>query len=288
MNRLETINFQDNPFHGKFFTEAEINYKGYFHTHGGIEFLIVHEGNGSVTIPQHVYRMEPGSLFIFQPYQLHHVRAMNTTVDPYLRSVFQFDPIALLPYIKPYKQLEQVLMYLWKGQLSQQAFYGMASRYPIEENLLFFENHHTRDRDKQQEHYALLVIQLLQYLQQEMATLAISIEATMPRVMSHTEAILTWIEKHYAEPFELERLASELHLSKYYISHLFKEETGHTVTEYLLALRSKEACHLLMDESLSVAEIGERVGWPIPSHFIQQFKKWVGCTPLQYRKRNSF
>lgn len=302
MNRLETINFQNRPFMGKFYTKAEMNYKGYFHTHGGIELLFVHKGSGSVTVPQHVYRMEPGSLFLFQPYQLHHVRAIHTTSDPYVRSVLQFDPIALMPYLKPYKKLEQVFLFLWKGKLSQHAFLNIAQRYPIEQNLAFFQQYIQQEEDESQqgktqlgnalldwnEHYALLIISVLQFIQQELDQMAVSIQTTNPREMSHTEAILTWIEKHFTEPFELERLANELHLSKYYISHLFKEETGHTVTEYLLALRSKEACYLLMDESLSVAEVGERVGWPIPSHFIKQFKRWVGCTPLQYRKRNTF
>ncbi len=288
MNRLETINYQNNPFIGRFMHEAETDYKGYFHTHGGIELLIVHEGQGTVTIPQHVYRIEPGTLFIFQPYQLHHVRATQTDVHPYVRSLLQFDPVALLPYVKPYKQLEQMLTYIWKGQMRQQAFPKLHERHPLEENIRYFNKHHANVTDKDHEHYAILVVQILQYLQQEIASLAIPIETPTPRTMSHTEAILSWIEKHYMEPFELERLAAELHLSKYHISHLFKEETGHTVTEYMLALRSKEACRLLMDSSISVAEIGVRVGWPIASHFIQQFKRWVGCTPLQYRKRNQF
>ncbi len=291
LNRLETINFQNNPFMGSFFTEAELFYKGYFHTHGGIELLMVHEGKGSVTIPQHVYKMESGALFLFQPYQLHHVRAVNTEHDPYVRSVLQFDPVALAPYIKPYKQLEQILTYIWKGKLPQQAFFDLPKRYPLEQDLRFFQQNYANDKERRLEHYALLILRILQYLQQEIAAWPISIEPSAVQSTSalpHTEAILSWIEQHYAEPFELERLADELHLSKYHVSHLFKEVTGHTVTEYLLALRSKEACQLLVNSTLPVAEIGARVGWPIPSHFIQQFKRWVGCTPLQYRKRNQF
>ncbi|MFD0717708.1 helix-turn-helix domain-containing protein [Paenibacillus sp. GCM10027626] len=288
MSRLVTIDFQEQPFSCNLFTKAEQGYKGYFHSHGGIELLIVHEGQGSVTIPQHVYRIEPGTVFVFQPYQLHHVRAADTERHPYIRSVFQFDPAALMPFIKPYKQLEKILNFLWKGQLRQQAFPLMEKRYPIVENLRYFHAHRSSDKEKEQEGQAFLLTALLQFLQQEISILQMPVDAAMARSMTHTEAILRWIEQHYMEPFELERLATELHLSKYHISHLFKEETGHSVTEYLLALRSKEACRLLTNSPLSVAEIGARVGWPIASHFIQQFKRWVGCTPLQYRKRNRF
>ncbi|MFD2116658.1 helix-turn-helix domain-containing protein [Paenibacillus yanchengensis] len=288
MSRLETINFQHNPFLGSFFRSAEHNYKGFFHAHAGMEILMIHEGTGSVTIPHHVYRLEGGSLFLFQPFQLHHVRATQLDTVPYVRSVLQFDPIALQPFIKPYKQLEQLFSYVWKGKMPQQAFANLTKRFPIEQDFALFHQNYASQIEKRQEHYALLVIRILQYLQQDLAERAVSIEATVPHALSHTEAILHWIEQNYMEPFELEKLANELHLSKYYISHLFREETGHTVTEYLLALRSKEACQLLLHSSLSVAEVGTRVGWPIPSHFIQQFKRWVGCTPLQYRKRHAF
>lgn len=288
MNRLVTINFKESPFQGRIMNVAEPGYRGYFHTHPGIEILIVHQGQGTVTIPQHVYRIEPGTVFVFQPYQLHHVKATHTEENPYIRTVLSFDPVALQPYFKPYKQIDQMLKYVWKGQMLQQAFPQMHLRHPIEPNLLYHKEHQLGVRDKDNERYASLVALLLQYLQVEVANLSIPIDSTTPRAMSHTEAILRWIEEHFTEPFELNRIAEELHLSKYHISHLFKEETGRTVTDYMLALRSKEACRLLIDSSLSVAEIGVRVGWPIASHFSQQFKRWVGCTPLQYRKKNHF
>ena len=285
MKRLETIDFQSRPFYGRFLTKAEPGYKGYFHSHPGLEILFVHEGQGVVTLPQHVYPIQPGTMFIFQPYQLHHVRATHTEEYPYIRSLMQFDPVAIHSYVKPYKQLEQMLMYIWKGNLKQQAFPGMHLRYPIEPNIRYYKEQMTAITDKDYDRYASLVALMLQYLQSEIEQLSIPINTTTPLEMTHTEAILRWIEQYYAEPFDLSRLADELHLSKYHISHLFKEDTGQTVTDYILALRSKEACRLLVDTTLPVAEVGVRVGWPIASHFTQQFKRWVGCTPSQYRKR---
>lgn len=287
MTRLTTINFQEQPFQGHIANIAEQGYQGYFHSHPGIELLYIHQGHGTVTIPQHVYRIEPGTLFIFQPYQLHHVNALHTEEDPYIRTVLSFDPVELQPYLKPYKRLDLMLNYIWKNQMQEQAFTQMHMRHPIESNLLYYKEREICVSGKD-ERYASLVALLLQYLQEEIDSLSIMIDNATPRSMSHTEFILRWIEEHYAEPYELGRIAEELHLSKYHVSHLFKEETGRTVTDYILALRSKEACRLLMDTSLTVAEIGIRVGWPIASHFSQQFKRWVGCTPLQYRKRNSF
>ena len=161
------------------------------------------------------------------------------------------------------------------------------SRHPIESALSYTEASSSRNPKNNLELQTGLLLQMLQYLLIESQSLSIPIESLGSRSMTHIETILQWVEFHYAEPFELDRIANELHLSKYHVSHLFKEETGRTVTEYLMARRIKEACRILTDSSLPVAEIGVRVGWPIPSHFSQQFKHWVGCTPLQYRKRGN-
>jgi len=286
MNPLVTIDFQVNPFQGRFLVEAEPDYKGFFHSHPGIEILMIHEGQGTVTLPKHVYPIQPGAVFIFQPHQLHHVLAMPSEKHPYVRSLLEFDPAAIHPYLKPYKHLEQMLTYLWKGDLQEQAFPDMLARYPIEPNIRFYKEHLSGDIRMKPERYASLVAQLLQYLQMEIGQRAITVDAATTTELSHTEAILRWIEEHYTETFDLAQLADELHLSKYYISHLFKSETGRTVTEYMMALRIKEACRLLLDSRLSIAEVGVRVGWPIASHFTGQFKRWVGCTPSQYRKRH--
>ncbi|QNK59311.1 AraC family transcriptional regulator [Paenibacillus sp. PAMC21692] len=286
MKRLETIDFQANPFQGRFLAEAEPDYKGFFHSHPGIEILMIHEGRGTVTLPKHVYSIQPGAVFIFQPHQLHHVRAIHTQEHPYVRSLLEFDPVAIYPYLKPYNHLGRMLTYVWKGDLKEQAFPEMLARYPIEPNIRFYKEHMGSNISLKPERYASLVTQLLHYLQLEISQRSITMNLRTQTGVSHTEAILRWIEEHYTETFDLGQLADELHLSKYHISHLFKADTGRTVTEYIMALRSKEACRLLIDSPLSVAEVGVRVGWPIASHFTGQFKRWVGCTPSQYRKRH--
>jgi AraC-like DNA-binding protein len=239
----------------------------------------------SVTLDQQVYRMEPGTLFVFQPYQLHHVSAKVSIESPYIRSVMQFDPLALQPYVKPFQKLGTFFDYVWKGSMYPQVFPQMQTRHPIEAVLQYTASSINYMPKRDLELHAGLLVQILQYLFAELHTLAIEIGAVPSRSLSHIEKILQWVELHYAEPLELERIADALHLSKYHISHLFKEETGRTVTEYVMARRSKEACRMLTGTSLPIAEIGVRVGWPIPSHFSQQFKHWVGCSPLQYRKK---
>jgi len=100
-----------------------------------------------------------------------------------------------------------------------------------------------------------------------------------------SERIMSWIEKHYGEPFRLEELADELHMSKSYLSRLFRQETGSSITGYLTARRIQQACHLLQSTNKSVEVIGEQVGLTNASYFINLFKRIMGVSPHQYHLR---
>ena len=99
------------------------------------------------------------------------------------------------------------------------------------------------------------------------------------------EQILGWIEHQYAKPFQLEQLAKELHLSTYHLSHLFKEATGISLTEYIAARRMHQAVLLLTSTDKPVAQIAEEIGITNCSYFCKLFKSRMGATPHQYRKR---
>ena len=286
MNRLQTMNFKQAPFHSKLVDVADESYKGYFHSHEGLELLYVFEGSGTVVIDRQLHALESGSLFLFQPFQLHHVLGKLSEETPYIRSTIHFDPQALMPYISAYKGLSRFFQQAWRSRLHTQMFPRFSDDYPIEPLLRYYNDRIPVEKAAvQQELFAQLLVPLFQFLQHRyQQTVAGAEDTSLPRSLSHIELVMNWVEQHYMEPFELDQLAEDMHLSKYHVSHLFKQETGSTITDYLLARRVKEACFLLTTTDLAVAEIGHRVGWPLPSHFIQQFKKWTGSTPLQYRK----
>ena len=96
--------------------------------------------------------------------------------------------------------------------------------------------------------------------------------------------ILNYIKTHYAENLSLESVAQEFFISKFYLSHAFKEVTGFTFVEYLSNIRIKEAQRLLYKTSYPVAQIAEMVGFGTMTHFGRVFRKISGESPLNYRK----
>jgi two-component system response regulator YesN len=92
------------------------------------------------------------------------------------------------------------------------------------------------------------------------------------------------LEGHYPEEVSLTGIASELHVSSFYLSHIFRQSTGITFSEYLTKLRMDEAKRLLEVTDLPVVEVAARVGYREPNYFGRVFKRVNGMTPLAWRR----
>ena len=82
---------------------------------------------------------------------------------------------------------------------------------------------------------------------------------------------------------KLSVLAAEYGYSATYLGKLFHKNVGISFSGYLLNARINYAKILLLNSKLSVGEIAEKLGYYDTAHFINQFKKIVGCTPNAYR-----
>lgn len=99
------------------------------------------------------------------------------------------------------------------------------------------------------------------------------------------EHVKRWVAENYNQHVELNRLANIVYLTPSYLSKLFKQETGLTLTEYIAEIRLKHAKRLLRHEpNMKIHQIGAEVGYSDPAYFNKLFKKIVGVTPNEYKK----
>ncbi|MFK7693043.1 response regulator [Paenibacillus sp. HJGM_3] len=82
-----------------------------------------------------------------------------------------------------------------------------------------------------------------------------------------------------------EKAASHIHLNPAYLSRVFKRETGQSLIDYIIQAKMDRAKILLTESNLRIVDVCEEIGYENYSHFGQAFKKKVGITPLEYRKR---
>lgn len=100
------------------------------------------------------------------------------------------------------------------------------------------------------------------------------------------DAVKAIIASSYHEEWDLGRLAERVYLTPSYLSKLFKQETGMTITDYLIGVRIEQAKKLLRNRpDLKTYEVGVQVGYPDSAYFTKLFKRIVGTTPNEFRQR---
>jgi AraC family transcriptional regulator len=97
--------------------------------------------------------------------------------------------------------------------------------------------------------------------------------------------ISNWMAEHLAEDFNLDQLAAQAGVSKFYFTRLFKNAMGVSPSRYLLTLRMDEARRRLRETKRSVVDIALDVGYANPSHFARFFRRETGLSPSDYRQQ---
>ena len=97
--------------------------------------------------------------------------------------------------------------------------------------------------------------------------------------------MLDYMKKHYTEDLMIEEIAGNMGVTPNYLSHLFNKEIKLTFREFLNQYRVCKAKWYLENTNDKAYEIAEKVGFHEYKHFAQIFKKYEGCSTLQYRNQ---
>jgi len=97
--------------------------------------------------------------------------------------------------------------------------------------------------------------------------------------------VTTYMLEHASESLTLDELAGVIHLSRFHFCTAFRLATGKTPHEWLVIQRIGMARKLLEDGALNITDVALAVGYGTPSAFTAAFRKIVGCTPTDFRRR---
>ena len=99
-------------------------------------------------------------------------------------------------------------------------------------------------------------------------------------------ACIEYIYAHIKERVTIEDLSAHTGLSASYLSRLFKDEVGISVSDYIREKKIEKAQELLKYTDKSLIEIANDLSFSSQSHFIQTFRKVASMTPKKYRNLN--
>jgi AraC-like DNA-binding protein len=262
-----------------------------YHSHQEYEIYFFHSGECKYTINNQIFELKPGDIILLDGLTLH--KANPRIGSPYVRSVLHFSPkwiqeivtvLGVPNLLDPFQKLNNFLLRTGYGEDGQfveekmkqiSALWGQWSKEQQKSN----KNELLEAEIKL--HLVQLLVRIYKMSQKDLALL--TTKKTEKEI--HAEAIASWINHHYMEKVSLDQISTELNLSKYYTSHVFKEITGFTVMEYVMGCRLKQVKYLLeMEPERSLAEVARSSGFESIAHFSRFFKEKVGTTPARYRK----
>ena len=100
----------------------------------------------------------------------------------------------------------------------------------------------------------------------------------------HIIGIIKYINEHITEQISHSTISEHLNLSKEYTSHIFKKETGKTITDYINERKLMIAKEMVLSTNYPMTDISERLGYENYSYFSKVFKKQFDTTPRILRK----
>ena len=236
------------------------------HSHDFCEILYVAGGAGEAILEGKKFRLAPGDLVVVNPGTLHEERS-DAKVP--LRLIF----LAIRDFAVPG---------LPAGCLSQEK-YRVLSCGEYQYKMDIYLRELLQETSSQIEFY--------QEISQGLVSALLVLVMRLIRINPEDEAALSqecqkikeYLDQNFTSPITLDSLSETVYISKHYLSHLFKEQTGVSPIKYLTSKRMEKACELLSETELPVSEVSKAVGYENPLYFSQVFKRIYGISPVKYR-----
>lgn len=251
-----------------------------YHCHDHLELAFVLSGEGKYHIEGEIYDVTEGDLLIFNPGIRHQALFLKQVETPTTEFFVGFSDIQFPGFCPNYLPVQGGSYILHtKGELRQRIF-KICSSMEAE-----------KAARKQGRYYMLksYLMQLLILMMREQCEPAkpvdgYAFESTNKKYV--VERILNYFEDHYSEKISLDQIAENMYLSPFYVSKIFKSETGDAPIQHLIKIRLEKAKEILeQGRAESVQEVAAMVGYDDAYHFSKLFKKRFGITPTQARQK---
>jgi len=239
------------------------------HLHYQIELAIMFEGQTSITVDSSEYTVYGGDAFIVFPNQIH----TFTTIQRENYILLKVNP-DLVPEL-----LSQFTSSVPRSNVIKDAAQDETLR-SLAMNIsdVYYGDEPFKD--------AILRGLVLVFLSRLLQKLELTdVQSGDYHVVG---SIMNYCNENYQKPLSLSILAHDLHLNKYYISHIMSNKLNIGFNDYINSLRISGACRLLVKTDLTITEISESVGFNTLRTFNRAFSKQMGCTPSQYRQKKKY
>lgn len=279
------------------FYQADYHYAGpalpftvKHHWQEELEIIHFEQGSYHVEINMNTRQIDQECLCFINSGELHYLFSQNN----YLEQAVVFSP-SIIGFESPDATQTQIIRPLQGHELSfpaflypeSPAFHGILEEFKKIRSafcggLPFHDQYTVTDVSSQLRIKAALLNILANLEEHELLTM------TKPDSNHRIEAlktVMTYIRQNYQDKIYISDLAGLVSMNEQYFCRFFKKALGKTPVEYINDFRIRKAVLLLQDTELPVMEVCLECGFNNLGHFMKEFKKNTGQTPLQLRKK---
>lgn len=247
------------------------------HVHDNYELYYFLSGDVTYYIEGQSYDIRSGDILIMNDQELH--RPVFNSSQIYERIVINFKP----EYISSFQNPEYDLLFCYrKRKLGHNNIFNKTMLEKLNVKS-YFDRIETAIKKNLREKDILIKITFIEVLIalnnifSKYKKDIVSLEKD-----SKITSIVNYINNNLEKNITLEDLAQKFYISKYYLCHSFKKNTGFTIIEYISYKRIIKAKELLAS-GMPVSETCFAVGYKDYSNFYKAFKKMVGLSPNKFK-----
>ena len=248
------------------------------HFHNLLEIGYCHYGDGDLVIEDDLYRFGAGMISCI-PANFLHVTKSDTDVKAFWEYIYINPEDILRQWGKSTQEIRDIM-----EAVGKKSFFIKAEENPMIVTMIraIFE-----EMQQKGAHYRECVRGIAYALLFEIARFngRDAWQTIGKGVSLQLESAIEYVEKNYPNDFKIADLANECHMSETHFRRIFQEKMNMTPVEYVNFVRVRKACELIDKTDISMEEVAEKVGFITPSTFNRNFRRIIGTSPYQWKKR---
>ena len=295
MNQLEFARIHEMQFHGdiRFHLRLHEMTKEPFwpepvppHWHEEYEFLVITKGTGTASLNTRTMHIAAGDILFINAGIVHSFRGEMD--DPLGFFALDFGRELLSSYGNDDIQQKYISRQA-NGELIFRDHFRRED--PVWECIHTpLEEIHALCAQNMEENELLIKSDLLRiwhYLCRDAEATAFSLKKKDDEKVLMIKQILQYIQENYAQNLTLSGLAERFHMSEGQFCRFFKSQISMTAIEYLNYYRIGAACDRLKEGNAPISDIALECGYNNISYFNRTFRRYMHCTPGEYRERGN-
>lgn len=239
------------------------------HYHDHYEFELVTAGSGRQLFNDEEFELKKNDIFLLRPIDCHQI----------ISNGISFSHIKVKPSIIP----EWIIQKL--HSFKNPVVYHLTDKQ-YEKFYTLFKMVSDENEDKDHDKSLDIRIMLLE------AIFTLFIRLDKDKVSFYDDSVpskvIYFLQKNnrFTQKVSLDEIAKYVGYSKFYVSSMFHKQYGITIQDFVINQRIEYAKKLIIGTDLSITEIVIESGFASTSNFYSKFIKYVGCSPLKFRREN--